>query len=226
MDDRRVPAQPPRPPDPRDPGRLRISDDERHQVAEVLRRAAGEGRIDLDELEERLEATYRARTYAELVPITGDLPAPVSGTPAAPTAPAHGGAPGPLAHYGSSVAVMSQARRAGRWRLEEGHTAFALMGSVLLDLRDAEIAGGDVTVNASAVMGEVEVVVDAGTTVVVDGTGIMGEYAEQRPEVAFDLGRGGPVVRLRGIALMGSVHVRRRGAPGERGRGRLGSSDE
>ena len=54
--------------------RLRISDEDRHQVAELLRQAAGEGRIDLDELDERLEATYPAKTYGELVPITVDLP--------------------------------------------------------------------------------------------------------------------------------------------------------
>src|SRR3954452_10026799 len=58
-----------------DPARLRISDAERHQVAEILREAAGEGRLDLEELDQRLEATYAARTYADLVPITFDLPA-------------------------------------------------------------------------------------------------------------------------------------------------------
>jgi hypothetical protein len=57
-----------------DPSQLRISDSDRHKVAEVLREAAGEGRIDMDELDERLEATYAARTYADLVPITVDLP--------------------------------------------------------------------------------------------------------------------------------------------------------
>src|SRR6186997_1080267 len=57
-----------------DPAQLRISDAERHQVAEILREAAGEGRLDIDELDQRLEATYAARTYADLVPITFDLP--------------------------------------------------------------------------------------------------------------------------------------------------------
>src|SRR6478672_4084703 len=57
-----------------DPSQLRISDQDRHHVAEILREAAGEGRIDLDELDERLDATYAARTYADLVPITRDLP--------------------------------------------------------------------------------------------------------------------------------------------------------
>ena len=200
-----------------DASRLRISDEDRHKVAEVLRQAAGEGRIDLDELEERLEAAYRAKTYGDLVPITADLPvagAPrPTGRPPAPT--------GRAARYGSSVAIMSSTRRAGSWLVEDGHTAFALMGNVVLDLREAQFQSGEVTLNASAVMGDVTVIVDAGTTVVVEGFGVMGEYSEQRAKVPFDPSYGGPVVRLRGLALMASVHVQRRGAPGERRR-RLG----
>ena len=57
-----------------DPEQLRISDDDRHRVAEVLREAAGEGRLDLDELDQRLEAAYAAKVYADLVPILADLP--------------------------------------------------------------------------------------------------------------------------------------------------------
>jgi len=60
--------------DPRDPALLRVSDADRHKVAEILRQAAGEGRLDLDELDERLESAYAAKTYADLVPITADLP--------------------------------------------------------------------------------------------------------------------------------------------------------
>ena len=46
-------------------------------------------------------------------------------------------------------------------------------------------------------MGEVKVIVDAGTTVVVEGSGVMGEYAEQRPKVPFDPERGGPLLRVK-----------------------------
>jgi hypothetical protein len=45
---------------------LRASDADREQVAERLRHAAGEGRILAEELEERLEAVFSARTYGEL----------------------------------------------------------------------------------------------------------------------------------------------------------------
>ena len=212
---------------PRDPGhdqsRLRISDADRHQVAEVLRQAAGDGRIDLAELDERLEATYAAKTYGELVPITVDLPTHLrqvpATRPAAPPAWTPGAANG--VRYSGSVAVMSETKRVGPWVVENEHTAFALMGSVVLDLRQAQFETRELTLYAHAVMGEVRIVVDAGTTVVVEGTAVMGEYSEQRPRVPFDAEKGGPVVRVKGFALMGSVHVQRKGPPGESLRKRL-----
>jgi hypothetical protein len=200
---------------PHDASRLRISDADRHQVSEVLRQAAGEGRIDLDELEERLEATFTARTYGDLVPITADLPvqpavraAPRPQVPATPAGPS----------YESSVAIMSETKRVGPWQVSDGHTAFALMGSVTLDLREARFAAPEITVNANAVMGEVKIVVNPQTMVVVDGTGIMGEFKEQRPRADAELSPGSPVVRVKGLALMGSVTVQRRGPAGSRRR--------
>ena len=55
---------------------LRVSDADRDRVAERLRAAAGEGRLTSDELEERLESAFSARTGAELEPLVADLPAP------------------------------------------------------------------------------------------------------------------------------------------------------
>ena len=57
---------------------LRVSDADRDLVAERLRAAAGEGRLSAEELEERLETAFGARTEAELQPLTADLPAPVA----------------------------------------------------------------------------------------------------------------------------------------------------
>ena len=61
---------------------LRASDADRDRVAERLRSAAGEGRLSSDELEERLELAFEARTEAELAPLTADLPAPAARIPA------------------------------------------------------------------------------------------------------------------------------------------------
>ena len=53
---------------------LRASDADRDAVAERLRQAAVEGRLEPHELEERLHTALRARTYGELDRLVGDLP--------------------------------------------------------------------------------------------------------------------------------------------------------
>lgn len=55
---------------------VRASDADRDRTAEILREQAGSGRLDADELEERLEAALRAKTFADLDALTADLPRP------------------------------------------------------------------------------------------------------------------------------------------------------
>lgn len=206
-----------------DPARLRISDDDRHKVAEVLRQAAGEGRIDLEELDERLEATYKAKTYGDLVPITADLPVRTSDQlPAVPiaTPPAvqPAGAAGPMVPatvYTSSISFMGDCTRRGIWRVPEQHTAFSMMGSVTLDLRQALFEAREVTITAVAIMAGIEVIVNAHTQVIVDGIGIMGDFSQSRDKVPAEITAGSPVVRLKGLALMAGVNVQRKPMPGE-----------
>ena len=200
----------------RDPAMLRISDDDRHTVAEVLRKAAGEGRIDLDELDERLEAAYAAKTYADLVPITADLPAagvtprPVVPPPAPrPTMPATGPT------YSSSFSVMSDCTRRGVWEVPAKHNVFTLMGGVTLDLREARFAARETTIEAYAIMAGVDIIVNPWTQVIVEGIGIMGEFSEARSKVPAEITTDSPVVRVRGMALMAGVSVKRKAMPGE-----------
>ncbi|MEV8404888.1 DUF1707 domain-containing protein [Streptomyces niveus] len=65
---------------------MRASDSERERVAELLREAVAEGRIDMEEFDTRLDAAYKARTHGELQPLVRDLPAPGSTTDLAPAA--------------------------------------------------------------------------------------------------------------------------------------------
>ena len=58
---------------------LRASDADRELIAERLRQAATEGRLNADELDERLGAALSARTYGELDAVVADLPAPRTG---------------------------------------------------------------------------------------------------------------------------------------------------
>lgn len=209
-----------------DPARLRISDTDRHQVAELLREAAGEGRLDLDELDERLEATYAAKVYADLVPIVvdlpGSLPANLPGAaPGAVPARARDQTPATGRTHDVSVAIMSGQDRKGVWEIGPSHTAFALMGGIELDLRQAVFPDGDVVITANAVMGGIEIIVNSTTRVSVEGMGIMGGFDQARDRVEAELGPDSPTVRVRGIALMAGVTVTRRASPEQERRKRL-----
>jgi DUF1707 SHOCT-like domain len=54
---------------------IRASDQERESVVDVLRDAYTDGRLTLDEFEERTSAAYAAKTWADLGELTTDLPA-------------------------------------------------------------------------------------------------------------------------------------------------------
>jgi hypothetical protein len=191
-----------------EPPEQRISDQERQQVAEVLRQAAGEGRIDLDELDKRLEAAFAAKTYAEIVPITADLPkTSIGGLPVQRSGALEAGPA-----YEKSFAMMSTTRRRGPWRVGTQHRAFAVMGGVVLDLREVLVAGQEVTIDASVVMGSVDVYVDEHTVVICDGRAFMGDYSESRSKIQAQPTPDSPVVRVHGRALMGRVNVKRRPA--------------
>lgn len=68
--------EPPR----RDPG-MRASDAERESVVSLLRKHGAEGRLDVDELEQRVGAAYAARTHGELAALLDDLPGTLPARP-------------------------------------------------------------------------------------------------------------------------------------------------
>ena len=169
---------------------MRISDADRHRVAEVLREAAGEGRLDLDELDERLELTFAAKTYADLVPITADLhaarPAP---RPTARRCRARA-AYRPWATRPRSRSWAS-ASGAGVWQVPGHHAAFALMGSITLDLRrggarrPARPPSTPARSWATSRSWSRRTCTSSST-----GTPIMGDYGQGKDKVPADLGPG------------------------------------
>ncbi len=69
---------------------MRAADSDRQAVADKLKQALDEGRLDLAEYDERLQRTYAAKTYGDLDGLLDDLPGiavapqPAAGTEAAP----------------------------------------------------------------------------------------------------------------------------------------------
>ncbi|HEV7899913.1 MAG TPA: DUF1707 domain-containing protein [Planosporangium sp.] len=57
-----------------EPRRVRASDAERERYAQIVRTAMSEGRLTLDEGEERLGQVYAAKYRDELSPLVADLP--------------------------------------------------------------------------------------------------------------------------------------------------------
>jgi DUF1707 SHOCT-like domain/Cell wall-active antibiotics response LiaF, C-terminal len=196
---------------PADRRHLRVSDADRDQAAEVLKEAAGQGRLTLDELDQRLDQTYAAKTYADLDTVTRDLPA--VGTPALPPSAQYsdtriGGTPGSKI----SVAVMSEARRSGQWVVPSTYVAFAFMGGVVLDLRQARFSEREVTIQAYAWMGGVNIIVPEDIEVDVAGIAFMGGFDHRASGPGAP---GAPRVKIMGFAFMGGVDVRRK-APKKR----------
>ncbi|MFD7813210.1 DUF1707 domain-containing protein [Streptomyces sp. NPDC059785] len=200
---------------------LRASDADRERVAEHLRDALAEGRLDMEEFEERLEATYKARTYGELAPITRDLP--VGAPPAPPISmvkePAEPGSWGAriVGGEGSStwgVAVLSGFQRKGRWTAPRRFNCFAFWGGGEVDLREADFADREIVVNCVAVMGGMNVIVPPGVEVVVRGIGVMGGFDHSEEGVPGD--PGAPRVVVTGFAFWGGVGVERKLTRAER----------
>jgi Domain of unknown function (DUF1707) len=110
---------------------LRVSHEDRDQVAEQLRVAAGDGRLTADELDERLDSALTARTYGELDVLLADLPASgVAGPP--PAAPAKDLVQLKVTH--------GTIRRDGRWVVPRRLEVEARHGHAFIDFTAAVIA--------------------------------------------------------------------------------------
>lgn len=194
---------------------MRAADADRERVAEQLREAAGHGRLTMDELEERLERAYSAKTYAELEPLTRDLPASGTTPPlpattgAASVTPLIGGTPSKRRW---SIAIMSGSDRRGRWVVPARYNAFSFWGGVVLDLRQATFAERETVIRANAIMAGIDVIAPEGVDLRVEGFGVMGGYDDATSDDVAPPPPGAPIVRVVGIAFWAGVTGRRKAA--------------
>jgi uncharacterized protein DUF1707 len=81
---------------------MRAGDTDRKAVADQLKTALDEGRLDLGEYDERIQRTYAAKTFRDLDGLLDDLPGtvPVQQSQVQPAAPV--GAPAPAAEQRST----------------------------------------------------------------------------------------------------------------------------
>jgi hypothetical protein len=180
---------------------LRASDADREQAAELLRHAAGEGRLTVDELNDRLDAAFAARTRAELERLVADVV--VAGEGAVAPLPVRPGAGGTK----WLISIMSGHDRRGHWRVGPKVINVNFWGGSEIDLNDAELSAPRTEIRIISIMGGAEVWVPEGLDVEVSQFALMGGN-----DVKLGRGRpapGGPVVHLRLFSLMGGTDVKR-----------------
>jgi hypothetical protein len=171
---------------------LRASDAEREQAVARLRDASVEGRLTLEEFTERMTTAYDARTHAELDVLVHDLPAL-----AAPERQA------PARRW--VISLMGNSSRRGRWRVGKRTFVLCSMGNATIDLRDAIIAGPEVSIHVLVSMGNATIIVPEGVDVELSVIPLMGNrmdltHSEFKP--------GAPLVRVSGLVSMGNLFVR------------------
>jgi hypothetical protein len=176
---------------------LRVSDAERDATLRTLGDHAAVGRLTLDELEDRSGRALTAKTRGDLATLTSDLPVE-GGTPSPPSARTRQ----PVRWM---VAIMSESNRRGRFRAVGSINAVAIMGSAEIDLREAEIEGGELTLNVFSLMGGANIYVPDSVDMEVGGFSLMGGHEEvgsERPPRP-----GAPVIRIKVFNLMGGATI-------------------
>ncbi|TDO49981.1 uncharacterized protein DUF1707 [Kribbella sp. VKM Ac-2527] len=134
------------------PGR-RASDSDRERAAAVVQEAHSDGRLDFQELDERLTQIYSAKTELELSTATADL-VPISHSSSAPVV--------------TIRASHSAQKREGAWVVPERVVALAEHSSVRLDFTDAAVHRREVQVETNAQHSSVVMIVPQGWSVTVD----------------------------------------------------------
>jgi hypothetical protein len=178
------------------PPAIRASDDEREAVVARLQTAAGQGRLALEELADRLERALAAVTRSELEVLTADLPEQPA--PAPPAAKARRWI----------VGIMGGGDHKGRWRIASRCTVVNVMGGADLDLTGAVVEGPETEIQVFSLMGGSKIVVPDGVHVELSGFAFMGGNA-LRLKGAPSPPPGAPVVRVRAYSVMGGTDVKR-----------------
>jgi uncharacterized protein DUF1707 len=169
----------------------RASDGDRERAVHALREHLVEGRLTLDEFTQRVETAIRADTLRELSATAEALPAVRS--PAGRRRPTR-----------ITAGLFAHVVRRGRLRLPRRSVVVSGFSDMDLDLRDAEITSGRMSILALVLFGNVDVYVPGGIAVDVTGLTVFGHQREWGRDATQP---DAPVLRVRVASLFGTVDV-------------------
>ncbi|GHC93069.1 hypothetical protein GCM10007079_42010 [Nocardiopsis terrae] len=173
------------------PARMRASNSDRERVSEVLRAAVTDGRLDMEEFEERLNRAQEARTLGELPAITADLLPPEEQPVRIDSEP--------------MVSWFTTLTRRGRWVALPDEQAGAVVGRTEIDMRQALLTHSHHRMTVSTFLGRVVIDVPEGVEVRIRGWSFLGRRSTNARRSTMS---DPPVLEIDGFCLFGTVRVR------------------
>ena len=188
---------------------IRVGHRERDAVAEVLQEAAGDGRLSMAELDDRLEAALQAKTYADLDPLVADLSVELpshalsSARPQAQRPPSAGySREDPLRLDGG----MGSEKRGGVWTVPPFMLINQGLGSVKLNCLEATPAAQLIEVEVIGGAGSIVLVLPDGWAV--DADRLSKSLGSKSVNAPREPAPGKPLLVIYGALGMGSFKVR------------------
>ena len=185
----------------------------RERVIEQLSSGFSQDLLNEHEFEERLSTATNAVAHAELRALLVDLP--VAGAPDAPVPLGERSAvgqrgyvmnPGSAPSEASVIAVFSGSDRKGVWDPPKQLNVVSIFGGSDIDLRNARLPVGGMTITAVSFFGGTEIIVPEGVNVHVSGIGLFGAF---EGATRFDDPiPGAPTIKVEGAAIFGAVEVK------------------
>jgi len=175
--------------------------------------------LTVEQFEGRVDRAHKAESNEELRELLADLPSgnlPARSDEESATLVERPQASVPASRVkerGFMVAALGGVERKGRWIPARQNYAFSFMGGTALDFREALLPPGETEVWIFTVMGGAEIIVPPGLAVECDGVAILGGF-EHMEDAEVNPDPDAPILRIRGLALLGGVEVQIR-YPGE-----------
>src|ERR1700735_3707760 len=177
----------------------RAADADREAVADQLRIAAGDGRIDLAEREGRLPQAYAAKTYGQLQVLVADLPAVAITGDALPEP--------------DTLVLKTKApnlKQSGQWTVPQRITAESTTGFITIDFTGASCAHREVAVEATTRSGWIRLLLPDGWAARISPSSTNTSHISNKaPETAAP---GAPTVIGTGQRLSGYLKITQRHA--------------
>jgi len=194
----------------------------RQQAIDALCEHFANDVLSVEEFERRVDKAHKAESMDEISKLLADLPSgdlPVRREDPGTTAVQRPQASVPASRVkerGFMMAVLGGMDRKGRWIPARQNYAFSVMGGMTLDFREALLPPGETEVWIFSAMGGADIIVPPGLPVECDGVAILGSFDHLEDAMVSD-DPNAPLLRIRGLSLMGSVDVTMR-HPGETSR--------